>query len=226
MPFTSVEHILSQSLGNPDDVLPVGVVCDPCNHGVLSSLDAALAGFLPIELMRTANAIPTKRGKLPWMNFDNGSLECQNESELALALDSRRWTASKPAPPGRKAFSFTAQRHDATPKKLALVQRALLKIAVEFSWRDEGPEHALGADYDHAREKVLRGGQSGYIVLGKVATPSEEVHIHYQRAHRTSDGHPMVMVVARFWGVLLVTDSLFREPVRELPDGLLLLTFN
>src|ERR1700755_1925849 len=55
--FSSVEHILPESIGNTEKILPVGVVCDRCNHGPLSQIDRALGGFLPIEMMRTWHGI-------------------------------------------------------------------------------------------------------------------------------------------------------------------------
>jgi hypothetical protein len=58
--FASVEHILPESLGNTEMLLPRGVVCDRCNHGPLSRLDQALAGFLPIEMMRTWHGVPAR----------------------------------------------------------------------------------------------------------------------------------------------------------------------
>src|SRR2546428_8977413 len=43
--FLSEEHIVAESLGNYDTVLPKGYVCDECNNGVLSLLDEALIKF-------------------------------------------------------------------------------------------------------------------------------------------------------------------------------------
>src|SRR3954451_4065983 len=74
--FTSFEHIFPEALGNTELLLPVGVVCDRCNNGPLAEADEALSRFLPIDLMRTWHGIPSKSGRLPDFNFDNGALRC------------------------------------------------------------------------------------------------------------------------------------------------------
>jgi hypothetical protein len=84
--FTSVEHILPESLGNETLTLPVGVVCDRCNNGVLAEPDQALGSFLPIEMMKTWHGIPSKAGKLPEFKFDNGSMRCQRPGDLFLIV--------------------------------------------------------------------------------------------------------------------------------------------
>ena len=116
--FTGEEHIFPESLGNNELVLPIGVVCDRCNHGVLSELDQALAGFLPIEMMRTWHGIPSKTGRLPSFKFDNGSLRCVAPGQLHLMLDSRKGQpATPPAPAGKK--SSLTQRPATTPDQSA-----------------------------------------------------------------------------------------------------------
>jgi hypothetical protein len=219
--FTSVEHILPESLGNKDVVLPVGVVCDRCNNGVLASIDQALGGFLPIEMMKTWHGIPSKSGKLPEFKFDNGSMRCRRPGDLFLMLDSAKGQPEAPTPPaGQASFAFSAaRRRDTTPRRLRDVQRALLKMAVEFAWLDLGEDQALGSSFDHARERVLSSGHGGYIVYPEKVQPREEIEVQYMPAKRTSDGHPLVGVAASFWGIPIFTDSLFSEPQRELPPG-------
>lgn len=98
--FTSREHIFPESLGNTERVLPVGVVCDRCNHEVCSPLDAALCDFGPVKMMRAFHGIRSKSGKLPSYEFDNGSLECRAPGDLFLALDSAKWRKDKPGRTG------------------------------------------------------------------------------------------------------------------------------
>jgi hypothetical protein len=78
--FTSQEHIFPESLGNTEKLLPVGVVCDRCNHEVLSPLDEALCDFGPVSMMRTIYGIPSKRGQMP-----------------SFRLTTARWSAESPA---------------------------------------------------------------------------------------------------------------------------------
>lgn len=80
MPFTSVEHVIPESLGNqgfggtPPMVLPKGVVCDKCNHEKLSALDAALIGFPPISLTRTLYGVRFESGGFPSTKLSNTRL--------------------------------------------------------------------------------------------------------------------------------------------------------
>jgi hypothetical protein len=64
-PFTSQEHVVPEGLGNKHLVLPMGVVCDPCNNGPLSALDGESLNFPPVAMMRTIRGVPTKQGRLP-----------------------------------------------------------------------------------------------------------------------------------------------------------------
>ena len=92
VPFTSVEHVIPESLGNqgfggtPPMVLPKGVVCDKCNHEKLSALDAALIGFPPISL--TADAL--------WRPFQERWVSKyqaeQREAQDVRTGENRNWT--------------------------------------------------------------------------------------------------------------------------------------
>lgn len=99
------------------------------HHEVCAPLDEALCSFLPMATLRAAYRVPSKAGKLPSVRFDNGTLEATSPGDVLLTLDSGRWRKDLPAPPGRRAFSFTAKRHDITPKRQSLVHRALVKQA-------------------------------------------------------------------------------------------------
>jgi hypothetical protein len=115
--FSTDEHIVPESLGNTDKILPPGVVCDRCNHEVCAPLDEALCTFGPVQMLRTMRQQPTKSGKLPSVKFDNGRLESTGPGALSLELASAKWWRDLPSPrPGTKSFSFTAQRgNEITP---------------------------------------------------------------------------------------------------------------
>lgn len=64
----SVEHIVPESLGNIDHVLPVGVVCDGCNQYFARKVERPLLESPMFRLLRADMAIPNKRGRIPaWM---------------------------------------------------------------------------------------------------------------------------------------------------------------
>lgn len=219
--FSSVEHILPESIGNTEKMLPAGVVCDRCNHGPLSQIDRALGGFLPIEMMRTWHGIPAKSGSLPAFKFDNGTMETRAPGHVHLLLDSARDQPPRPpAPPGRTSFSFSARRmKDTTPRRLRDVQRALLKMVIEFAWIDLGEAEALSGKFDHIRDKVLGASHAGYLVFPKEVKTREDVEIQYEERKRVEDGRPMFGVAGSFWGFQIFTDSLFEKPTMKIPPG-------
>jgi hypothetical protein len=226
--FTSEEHILPESLGNTEKILPPGVICDRCNNEVCAPLDEALCNFGPVRMLRTMHQVPAKSGKLPSMRFDNGRLESLGPGELSLSLSSEKWRRDLPALPGMKSFSFTAQQaNEIQPARLELVQRALVKQAIEFLWLDAG-ERALEPTFDRERSIVLEGGHHGYLwTIRHVSFRDAPLRygMEYAERLRTSDGEPLLFLVAWFWGVPLVTDTLFATPPQDPPGDILVWTF-
>lgn len=60
----SVEHILPQSLGNEEHVLPPGVVCDACNNYFATSIEQVVLESGEFKTARF-NMIPNKRKRVP-----------------------------------------------------------------------------------------------------------------------------------------------------------------
>ena len=61
----SVEHIIPESLGNKEHVLPSGIVCDKCNNYFARKVEQPLLGDDYFLYARFSNLIPSKRGKIP-----------------------------------------------------------------------------------------------------------------------------------------------------------------
>jgi hypothetical protein len=161
------------------------------------------------------------------MGFDNGRIEARSSDEISLWLSGEKWHREHPAPPGYKSFSFTAKRRDLTPERLSRVHRALVKQALEFAWLDHGEDLVLDAEFDHARRIVLGGGHQGYISVPRNIQfgDDERSGMDYARLTRNEDGHPLLFIVARFWGVPLITDSLYPEPPQTVPNAFGVWTF-
>lgn len=223
--FTSFEHIFPEALGNTELLLPVGVVCDRCNHGPLAEADEALSRFLPIDMMRTWHGIPSKSGKLPDFNFDNGALRCVRPGHIYLHLDSYKGQPKDSGGASAHGMSFSAWRNEGTPRRLRNVHRALLKMALEFAWIDLGEDEALSEDFDHLRERVLDGGHGGYLVFPEKVDPAEEISFQYERHDGFAPNHPVIAMMGTFWGFPLFTDSHHVKPSRPAPSGLILQTF-
>ncbi len=64
---TSVEHIIPESLGNTDHILPRGVVCDPCNNYFARKVEGPLLSSVHFKNLRARQLVPNKGGAVPPM---------------------------------------------------------------------------------------------------------------------------------------------------------------
>ncbi len=70
----SVEHIVPESLGNKDIILPKGIVCDQCNNYFARKVEKPLLESLYFSSMRARNEIYTKKGRAVLENAYFGNL--------------------------------------------------------------------------------------------------------------------------------------------------------
>lgn len=77
----SKEHIIPESLGNKQLVLPTGYVCDVCNHYFSIKIEKELLSQPYFIFMRSRNEILTKKGKLvkEKMMFPGALKSCEVE---------------------------------------------------------------------------------------------------------------------------------------------------
>jgi hypothetical protein len=61
----AVEHIVPESLGNTEHVLPPGVVCDECNNYLGRAVEKPVLESEYFTQARFVNQVPSKRGALP-----------------------------------------------------------------------------------------------------------------------------------------------------------------
>lgn len=61
----SEEHIIPQSMGNTDHVLPQGAVCDQCNQYFSSKVERPVLDSGVFRHIRARMQIPSKRGRVP-----------------------------------------------------------------------------------------------------------------------------------------------------------------
>ena len=210
--FSSVEHIIPESLGNTELILPAGVVCNDCNNGVCAQLDHALLNFYPIAMLRTLQGIPTKSGSLPSVHFDNGSVITRAPGDVVIQLDSRRWDKSTTIrDDGQVQGGFRGQKAF-PPSQVAMVHRAIVKVAVELAWLDLGEDLVLSSAFDREREIVTRGGHHGYLAMLRDHTPRPHISVSYERNFRSSDNEPGLLIRASFLGFDMFVNTLFSEP--------------
>lgn len=154
--FTSEEHIVPESLGNYDTVLPKGFVCDTCNNRVLSGLDAELVHFEPVEFLKTLYMPHTKDGKLPQAIFPNLTMKKTRPSHIVFKSPSKKnFTSGVPDENGIIHFSIKMTgRKKFDPK---IVGRALYKIGLGMVAFHEGREVVYESRYNAARAFILKG---------------------------------------------------------------------
>jgi len=85
----AVEHIIPESLGNIEHVLPVGVVCDSCNNYFSRKIEKPLLESDYFRHARSMNGVHNKRGRVPSvLAFHSQSLlwveMCRDEYGLSL----------------------------------------------------------------------------------------------------------------------------------------------
>ena len=61
----SAEHIIPESLGNADHVLPPGVVCDRCNNYIAREIEKPLLNSVYFKERRFDLGIPNKKKRIP-----------------------------------------------------------------------------------------------------------------------------------------------------------------
>lgn len=167
--FQSAEHVFPESLGNREKTLPKGVVCDRCNNGVLSVVDAALTSFGPIAFMKTMNGVRGKDGSIPTASLANMKISNSTGSNIKIELDSLSSKHYEKTEEGFRIHMMGPQRM--TDKTLKLIARALYKIGLELMYLDHGREFVHQTRFDEIRDIVLgRVDFSGYLIFGANAT--------------------------------------------------------
>lgn len=171
--FSTVEHIVSESMVGDSEKVLRKAVCTPCNHGVLSNLDDELGKFLPIAFMRTVFGIPNKRGKIPPTRAANALIEARPSALEKLqphqhvhvnAQSERVWQDTE------GGFKLGLEGRRMTRKYVSTLVRALYKITLELIYLDHGRKFALDPRFDDIREIVLgKRDFHGYLMIGNRA---------------------------------------------------------
>lgn len=134
---TSREHIIPESLGNKEHMLPPGVVCDRCNNYIAREVEKPLLDSPYFKEQRFNMSVPSKRNKIPMIN----GIHLQSRTLIdimkrpdedgigigaALGQDDSRWIKS-----------VKEQRHGtliipmASPPEGYIVSRFVAKVGLE-----------------------------------------------------------------------------------------------
>jgi len=79
----SVEHIIPQSLGNTEHVLPPGVVCDVCNNYLASKVEKPFLDSIFMRYKRFEMKVPSKKRRIPPID----AWHAQTKAKVNLSFD-------------------------------------------------------------------------------------------------------------------------------------------
>lgn len=213
--FTSEEHIVPEAMGNYDQVLLKGYVCDRCNNGMLALLDNELSQCPMFAWQRVNSVLHDKRGKLPAAQWNEGVLRRTGPRDILLKVT-----------PGFDPVEVIRQRDDGmcevrttltSSRKLNLreLARALAKIGLGLVALDHGQDYACTAGFDPVRAFILEGKDfSNNLLLGTFGTIGSGITIRYQTFQPEG-----TCVEFNIFGVTLLL-NLEQRPVLELNDQL------
>ena len=155
-PYSTIEHIIPESLGN-DELLLRSEVCDSCQSYLGKEVESFALGKTPIAFWRTYLGINTKKGQLPSVDLsqpktqkgffpathsknDNVGFTYHDDSSVSVDIDDP--SLVKDILDGRRTqFNLIM-----TPKMLHMLGRFLCKVGIEL---------VCLKDSDQARSKEL-----------------------------------------------------------------------
>jgi hypothetical protein len=210
----SIEHIVPESLGNTDHVLPRGWVCDRCNNYVSRKIEKPFLDSLYARSARFEMHVPNKKGRIP----PAIGLHSQSGTRVAMFYDpadgrlcvgpedgedESKWIASVKS--GERGTLYIPRVE--TPENDYITARFVAKVALEVlahrcldmdGWNDEIVDKP---ELDELRNYVRRGNPN-------LIWP---VHIRqlYKRESLFADGDSAPYQVLHEWTILNTQDREF-----------------
>jgi hypothetical protein len=230
--FTAPEHILPQSMGNTEAILPIGVVCDRCNHGQLAVIDEALCEFFPVKMRRTFLGIPSKNGTYPQLKLSKGTISYipgRDGGEPILFFKENRpklrMIANEASPEGNVAFTIPLSGgKPLNPPYASQLSRALLKCAFEYAWLDHG-EQLLEPRFDHVRDAILGAPRDGFFAAAKETDHNHTEAVVSYNIESSGDGETRIAAGLLYAGVALFTDSRLTSPLTKVDGSIEVFSF-
>lgn len=197
----SVEHILPESLGNVEHILPPGIVCDKCNNYFARKIEKPLLESQYFLYARFENIIPSKKGRFPVVQ----GLIPQSRSVVDIAIGEEGLTILIDPEDVPRFLESTKTKggtmyilHPTKPEGVgSLLSRFLGKVAIEaLAHRVLEMPKALEVDVidnetlDPLRAYVRRGSlETTWPFLQRTIYPAdamfydEEKNVHYDIPH-------------------------------------------
>lgn len=159
---TAVEHIIPQSLGNSDDVLDKGVVCDGCNNYLARKVEKPFLDLEWLRHRRLVHGVENKRGRLPVISAS------MLETGVPVTLkpdeqERRRSKRGRPVVPQVAPAiggEFVLETETTLRDHPRVTSRFVAKVGFEYLARDMAfhgdPVYALNPQFDPLRRYVRR----------------------------------------------------------------------
>lgn len=172
-PYSTVEHIVPESLGNKRLVL-TGIVCDHCQNYLGKEVEEYVLRRSPIGAWWVLAGVQTKHGKQPIFSFrqpdkDSGRFPDRHsanddsvtfigseEGDCLVEFDDK-WVHNKVSEGTKTDFRLVL-----TPKMLHMMGRFLGKVGLEMLARDHD-EVARNSRYNSLRRFVRFGQPTGFL---------------------------------------------------------------
>lgn len=130
----SIEHIVPESLGNKNNVLIKGIVCDKCNNYFALKIEKKVLESEFFKNFRFRNTIETKKRRIPKgeaiipITASRGDIIFDKNNRINVILDEESFNLFKTG----KVKQFYVQNISEYPKEDGFLSRLLAKMALEF----------------------------------------------------------------------------------------------
>lgn len=181
----SVEHIIPESLGNKEHILPKGYVCDTCNNYFSVKIEKELLAQPYFVSMRRRNDIRTKHGRFVKETFIFPSIMdispvSFNPEEKIVYIENDNVVNAIISGNCKKAISLF---YDASDTHNTLMSRFLAKCAYEYFLYNMGKDN-----YDLCVQEYLGRGKDLLKELRKYARYGVGKYWQYNQRRIYSEG--------------------------------------
>jgi len=210
----SREHIVPESLGNTQLVLPRGVVCDKCNNYFAREVEKPFVMSPAVRSLRFSQELENKRGRLPWIPGlilpDVPVMVTRNPRINLTSVDVPQAYSERVA--GMRSGSLILPLGGREPPE-RVTSRFMAKVAIE-ALAERVISHDGGQDYicDERQLDLLRD----HARIGRTSTWPVYVRTIYDADAKISvAGRPLQQVVHEFdflstqWGEWFFILALF-----------------
>lgn len=163
----SVEHIVPESLGNVEYVLPVGAVCDGCNEYFARKVERPILESPTFRLLRADMEVPNKRGRIPVWQSEDG-IHRPDYRQMGRFL----------AKIGLEVLAFKTLSVPGWNDEL--VDQPALDELRRFSRYNEGPDWPFTVRTLHPVNTIFEDGNQSFELLHEfdiLLTSSSEVYL-------------------------------------------------